>query len=174
MNNTFIKNVNFVHRFHCPTVKCSPIHSLQLFLPHICLFFPSRGLCHLNSLSLSLYIYIYIYIDNQFSLYSAKAGGCFIYFIDLLLVEKIYTNRQVQLLWHQLKTWNSKFYSFAIMLYFDPSTRPKNANPRWCTGRKWHIPMASNRKRSRGRIKAYDMGQGEGPIVPLQWCTGRE
>ena len=24
--------------------------------------------------------------------------------------------------------------------------------------------MASNRKRSRGRIKAYDMGQGEGPI----------
>ena len=27
--------------------------------------------------------------------------------------------------------------------------------------------MASNRKRSRERIKAYDMGQGEGPIVPL-------
>ena len=57
---------------------------------------------------------------------------------------------------------------------FWPSTRPKNAIPRWYTGRKWHIPMASNRKRSRGRIKAYDMGQGEGPIVPLQWCTGRE
>ena len=34
--------------------------------------------------------------------------------------------------------------------------------------------MASNRKRSRGRIKAYNMGQGEGPTVPLQWCTGRE
>ena len=57
---------------------------------------------------------------------------------------------------------------------FWPSPRPKNAIPRWYTGRKWHIPMASNRKRSRGRIKAYDMGQGEGPIVPLQWCTGRE
>ena len=28
--------------------------------------------------------------------------------------------------------------------------------------------MASNRKRSRGRIKAYNMGQGEGPTVPLQ------
>ena len=27
--------------------------------------------------------------------------------------------------------------------------------------------MASNRKRSRGWINAYDMGQGEGPIVPL-------
>ena len=33
---------------------------------------------------------------------------------------------------------------------------------------------ASNRKKTRGRIKAYDMGQGEGPIVPLQWCTGRK
>ena len=29
------------------------------------------------------------------------------------------------------------------------------------------FPTASNRKRSRGRIKAYDMGQGEGFIVPL-------
>ena len=57
---------------------------------------------------------------------------------------------------------------------FWPSTRPKNAIPRWCTGRKWHIPMASNRKRSRGRIKVYNMGQGEGPTVPLQWCIGRE
>ena len=28
--------------------------------------------------------------------------------------------------------------------------------------------MASNRKRSRGRIKAYNMGQGEGPTVPIQ------
>ena len=60
------------------------------------------------------------------------------------------------------------------IVIFWPSTRPKNAIPRWCTGRKWHIPMASNRKRSRGRIKAYYMGQGEGPTVPLQWYTGRE
>ena len=28
--------------------------------------------------------------------------------------------------------------------------------------------MASNRKRSRGRIKAYNMGQGERPTVPIQ------
>ena len=28
--------------------------------------------------------------------------------------------------------------------------------------------MASNQKRSRGRIKADNMGQGEGPTVPLQ------
>ena len=61
-----------------------------------------------------------------------------------------------------------------LCVIFWPSTRPKNTIPRWCTGRKWHIPMASNRKRSRGRIKAYNMGQGEGPTVPLQWCTGRE
>ena len=57
---------------------------------------------------------------------------------------------------------------------FWPPTKPKNAIPKRYTGGKRHIPMASNRKRSRGRIKAYDMGQGEGPIVPLQWCTGRE
>ena len=54
-----------------------------------------------------------------------------------------------------------------LCVIFGPSTQPKNAIPRWYTGRKWHIPMASNRKRSRGWIKAYDMGQGEGPIVPL-------
>ena len=55
---------------------------------------------------------------------------------------------------------------YCYVLTFDPAQK--------CTGRKWHIPMASNRKRSRGRIKAYNMGQGEGPMVPLQWCTGRE
>ena len=63
-------------------------------------------------------------------------------------------------------------HSTVVIFWLSP--RPKNTIPRWYTGRKWHIPMASNRKRSRGRIKAYDMGQGEGPIVPLQWCTGRE
>ena len=69
----------------------------------------------------------------------------------------------------------SAFRTCNLFVMFWPSTRPpKNAIPRWCTGRKWHIPMASNRKRSRGRIKAYNMGQGEGPTVPLQWCTGRE
>ena len=62
--------------------------------------------------------------------------------------------RQVVNVWHLVIFW--------------PSTRPKNTIPRWRTGRKWHIPMASNRKRSRGRIKAYNIGQGEGPTVPLQ------
>ena len=28
--------------------------------------------------------------------------------------------------------------------------------------------MASNRKRLRGQIKGYNMGQGEGPTVPIQ------
>ena len=64
--------------------------------------------------------------------------------------------------------------NYITNVIFWPSSRPKNTIPRWYTGRKWHIPTASNRKRSRGRIKAYDMGQGEGPIVPLQSCTGRE
>ena len=33
-----------------------------------------------------------------------------------------------------------------VTVMFWPSTRPpKNAIPRWCTGRKWHIPMAVRR-----------------------------
>ena len=59
------------------------------------------------------------------------------------------------------------------MLYFDLRPGPKilfQGN----TPEGSDIPTASNRKRSRGRIKAYDMGQGEGLIVPLQSCTGRE
>ena len=47
-----------------------------------------------------------------------------------------------------------------------------HAISKWCTGRKWQIPIASHRKRSRGRIKADNMGQGEGPTS--EWCTGRE
>ena len=58
------------------------------------------------------------------------------------------------------------FSALCYVLTFDPA--PKNVIPRWCTGRKWHIPMASNRKRSRGRIKAYNMGQGEGPTITIQ------
>ena len=34
--------------------------------------------------------------------------------------------------------------------------------------------MASNRKRSRGRIKADNMGQGECPTVPLQSDASEE
>ena len=34
--------------------------------------------------------------------------------------------------------------------------------------------MASNRKRSRGRIKAYNMGQGEGLTVPIQTDASEE
>ena len=59
-----------------------------------------------------------------------------------------------------------KYIKIETVLCFDLRPGPKNAIPRWCTGRKRHIPMASNRKRSRGRIKAYNMGQGEGPTVP--------
>ena len=70
-------------------------------------------------------------------------------------------------------SWGSGYdHTICYVLTFDPAQ--KNAIPRWCTGRKWHIPMASNRKRSRGRIKAYNMGQGEGPTLPIHWCTGRE
>ena len=34
-----------------------------------------------------------------------------------------------------------KFKTYICVIFW-PSTRPKNAIPRWCTGRRWHIPMA--------------------------------
>ena len=64
-------------------------------------------------------------------------------------------------------TWNY------VKMYFDLRLGQK-CHSKWCTGRKWHIPMASNRKRSRGRIKADNMGQSEGPTVPLQSDASEE
>ena len=59
------------------------------------------------------------------------------------------------------------------MLYFDLRPSPKmlfqGDTPEGSDTFQWPVI-----KRSRGQIKAYDMGQGEGTIVPLQWCTGRE
>ena len=60
------------------------------------------------------------------------------------------------------------FFLLAVQsntVIFWPSTRPKNAIPRWCTGRKWHIPMANNRKKSRrcARLIIWDKVK-----VPLQ------
>ena len=71
-------------------------------------------------------------------------------------------------IFHLCVKWNIVCNKLWLNVIFWPSTQPKNAIPRWCTWRKWHIPMASNRKRSHGWIKADNMGQGEGPTVPLQ------
>ena len=44
---------------------------------------------------------------------------------------------------------HSSSLSMCCILTLGPS---KYAITKWCTGRKWHIPMASNRKRSRRRV----------------------
>ena len=75
---------------------------------------------------------------------------------------------QIFVCWEVQNMWNFKNKDWCVTVIFWPSTRPKSVIPRWCTGRKWHIPMVSNRKRSRGWIKADNIGQGEGPTVPLQ------
>ena len=62
------------------------------------------------------------------------------------------------LLWHQINS---------LMLYFDLRPGPKILFQGDAPEGSDTFHMASNRKRSRGRIKVYDMGQGEGPIVPL-------
>ena len=90
--------------------------------------------------------------------------------LTLLWTEKLLQKRRIYI---YIYIYTGYFCGLLFVIFW-PSTQPKNAIPRWYTGKKWHIPMASNRKRSRGWIKAYDMGQGEGPIVLLQWYTGRE
>ena len=57
------------------------------------------------------------------------------------------------------------------ILTFDPA---KHAIPKWFTRRKWHIPMASNRKKSRRRIwlKKWDKVKAYDTLI--DWCTGRE
>ena len=62
------------------------------------------------------------------------------------------------------------------LLSFDlrPAPPPKKCYSKGMHRTIKHIPMASNRKRSRGRIKAYDMGQGEGPTLPIQTDASEE
>ena len=57
------------------------------------------------------------------------------------------------------------------MLTFDPA---KHAIPKWCTGRKWHIPMDGNRKKSRRRnwLTKWDKVKAHDTLI--DWCTGIE
>ena len=57
-----------------------------------------------------------------------------------------------------LLDWIIFYTHTCCILTFDPG---KYAIPKWCTGRKWHIPMASNRKKLRKRDLADEMGQGK-------------
>ena len=54
---------------------------------------------------------------------------------------------------------------------FDPA---KHLIIKWCTGRKWHIPMASNRKKSRRWIWRTKWDKVKDHDTLIDWCTGRE
>ena len=64
---------------------------------------------------------------------------------------------------------NQSYY--CCILTFDPA---KHAIPKWCTGRKWHIPMARNRKKSRRRIWVTKWDKVKAHDTLIDWCTGRE
>ena len=53
--------------------------------------------------------------------------------------------------WIDVPAW--EFLSLIILLCFDLLTfwPGQKCHSRWCTGRKWHIPVAGNRKRLRRR-----------------------
>ena len=61
----------------------------------------------------------------------------------------------------------------AVMFWtFDPA---KNAIPRWCTGRRWHILMAvmrGNRVDGNWLMKWDEVKNSHGTLI--DWCTGRE
>ena len=62
--------------------------------------------------------------------------------------------------------------SKCCILAFDPA---KNAIPRWCTGRKWHILMAvmrGNRVGGNWLMKWDELKNSHGTLI--DWCTGRE
>ena len=72
-----------------------------------------------------------------------------------------------------LKTF-LRFMSWTSVVFW-PSTRPKNAIPRWCTGRKWHILMAVMRGNPVGGnwlMKCDEVKNSHGTLI--DWCTGRE
>ena len=70
--------------------------------------------------------------------------------------------------WFHLKEIDNIYNNYCCILTFDPA---KHAIPKWCTGRKWHIPMASNRKKSRRQIW---LTKWEAHDTLIDWCTGRE
>ena len=57
------------------------------------------------------------------------------------------------------------------ILTFNPA---KHAIPKWCTGRKWHIPMANNRKKSCRRIWLTKWDKVKAHDTLIDWCTKRE
>ena len=61
--------------------------------------------------------------------------------------------------------FESSYWYICCILTFDPA---KHAISKWCAGRKWHIPIASNRKRSRGRIWLMKWDK-----VKIPWYTHR-
>ena len=64
---------------------------------------------------------------------------------------------------------------YGWLLYFDLRPGQKNAVPRWCSGRRWHILMAVMRGNHVDRnwlMKWDELKNSHGTLI--DWCTGRE
>ena len=70
--------------------------------------------------------------------------------------------------------WNELLLAWASMCYILTFGPAKHSIPKWCTRRKWHIPMASNRKKSRRRIWLTKWDKVKAHDTLIDWCTGRE
>ena len=63
------------------------------------------------------------------------------------------------------------YISQCCILTFDPA---KYAIQKWCTRRKWHIPMASNQKKSHRQIWLTKWDKVKAHDTLIDWCTRRE
>ena len=107
-----------------------------------------------NCISISLYSKGYLKYRHELSVNSLSFFLLSLY-LSFLSLPSLYP--VIHHHWHSALNWGMSTlrqkHTFSVwlcyILTFDPA---KHAIPKWSAGRKWHTPMASNRKRSRGRI----------------------
>ena len=67
--------------------------------------------------------------------------------------------------------WKINKEGLFYKLTFGPD---KHAIPKWCTGKKWHIPIASNRKKSCRRVWLMKWDKVKAHDTLIDWSNGRE
>ena len=137
-------------------------HDLKIFFHK-----ESRSLQHNILVVATLFEYIILYIMHKSKMWQRHSYrvSWWDYSAVLSAVEWKGLNENVMI----SREDNSK------VLCFDLRPGPKNAIPRWCTERKWHIPMAVRRGNRVGGnwLMKWDE-QEKFPWYTTEWCTGRE
>ena len=107
-----------------------------------------------------IFIYLFIHISENINtkLYSMSS---FHWKTSVLGIKKTFSMGNC---------WSYPGLYQCCILTFDLA---KHAIPKWCTGRKWRIPMASNRKKLRRWIWLAKWDKVKAHDTLIDWCTGR-